>query len=112
MDFCINVDMSDEINEARKLKCAICGAHDDMPQSLRIPTQCNAGDNGLHAELKVHLGHVPDACAKAMHVGCEFFPLALFCYVYRLVSCANSTTVFTTAFRCEMEGKEIRSYCG
>jgi len=69
-NFCINVDMSDEINEARKLKCAICGAHDDMPQSLRIPTQCNAGDNGLHAELKVHLGHVPDACAKAMHVGC------------------------------------------
>jgi hypothetical protein len=88
-NFCINADMSDEINEARKLKCVICGVNDEM--SLRIPTQCNAGYKGLHAELQQYLGDVPDPCIRAMHVGCEFCSSnsALF-RLYIIVSCANS----------------------
>ena len=66
--FCINPDMSDEIKEARKLKCFVCDKDDT--RSLRIPTQCNVGDNGLHAELQQYIDHVPDVCTRAMHIGC------------------------------------------
>ena len=67
-NFCINEELSDEIKEARKLRCVIC--HQSDRGSLRIPTQCNAGDLGVHAELEQHLGQVSAACTKAMHVGC------------------------------------------
>ena len=60
--------MSEEIKEARKLKCVICRKVDN---NLRIPMQCNVGDEGMHAELKQLYTHVTDVCTKAMHVGCE-----------------------------------------
>ena len=67
-NFCINEEMSEEIKEARKLKCVICRKVDN---NLRIPMQCNVGDEGMHAELKQLYSHVTDVCTKAMHVGCE-----------------------------------------
>eukprot|EP00984_Skeletonema_dohrnii_P009612 scaffold3677_cov94-Skeletonema_dohrnii-CCMP3373.AAC.6 len=66
-NFCINEEMSEEIKEARKLKCVICRKVDNH---LRIPMQCNVGDEGVHAELKQLYTHVTDVCTKAMHVGC------------------------------------------
>lgn len=68
-NFCFNEDVKDEIKEARELKCAVC--RKDDTKSLRIPTQCNVGDKGVHTDLQQHYSHVAGVCTTAMHVGCE-----------------------------------------
>lgn len=87
-NFCFGEDMKDEIKEARKLKCAVCRRDDT--KSLRIPTQCNVGDEGVHTDLQQHYSHVTGTCTTAMHVGCELtLNFVLFHIIAR--TCANQS---------------------
>lgn len=70
-NFCINLEVKDDIKEALKLKCVVCKRDDNG--KLAIPIQCNAGDETEHQEFQKHHGQLKDPCLKAMHVGCEFF---------------------------------------
>ena len=71
-NFCINQEKMDDIKLARELKCSICGTNGT--KSLRIATQCNLGDEGVHADLQQYYSHVTgferQGCRTAMHVGC------------------------------------------
>lgn len=103
-NFCLNEDMTDEIKEARNLTCFVCRQDDKM--SLRIPTQCNAGDEAEHAEFQKLHGHLSHACRKAMHVGCKF------CFYSHFFFNVYSHSHSLVSLRCEMEGRHVRSCCG
>uniref|UniRef100_A0A6V2D2G5 Zinc finger PHD-type domain-containing protein n=1 Tax=Ditylum brightwellii TaxID=49249 RepID=A0A6V2D2G5_9STRA len=49
-------------------KCYICGKNDK--RSLRIATQCTAGDKNEPAKFKDRHKNLGKPCTKAMHVGC------------------------------------------
>jgi len=70
-NFCINIEIKEDIKEALKLKCVVCKRDDNG--KLAIPIQCNAGDETEDPEFQKHHGQFKDPCLKAMHIGCEFF---------------------------------------